>query len=254
MNTDERHMQSISFNIGDAPTELHGISGKSKNITLTDKVAGQGGRTIDANMWLPRAAEHYHISPKLSDYVLVPVPSIISELSNTNGDSVTKEELLRFHPEHGQLAYQTWKGKPTHVEHDNKDITKAKGVILDVFLRKLTGFAGNHVKVIKLLAFDRTKDERLTTAILNREINTYSLGMWFKSYTCTICNNRVGQNFGQMCSHTRPRMPVKRLINGQLAYRQCENIVGFETSAVEDPAYVVANSDIVMDVRQLNAT
>lgn len=243
------HMQSISFSLGQKPTELRGISGKSNSINLNKEVTGASeGRTIDANMWLPRAAEVYQISPKLSDYILVPVPSLISDISNTNGDSVSKAELLRFHPDQGCLAYQTWKGKPTHVEHANKDITKAKGIILDVFLRPMARYHGNHVKVIKLLAFDRTKDETLCNNILERKVNTYSLGMWFKSYTCTICNNQVGQNFGRMCVHTKPRKPIYQQPDGKLAYRQCENIIGFETSVVLDPAYVVALSDHLIDV------
>lgn len=628
-------LQSISFSVGQKPTELHGISEKSKEIALKPQITGGEGRTIDANMWLPRAAEAYHISPKLSDYILIPVPSLISDISNTNGDSVSKAELLRFQPDHGCLAYQTWKGKPTHCfpadtpiktefglrkiqnikegdsvlthknryrkvvktfdngtqwlseiicqglpenilttdnhpfwvidqrqffnktndkknkgfkdkpwselkphfrevtdiypgdylcapiciggdisvdkdfafltglhmaegsylwknkevrktksgkpssvfltlgrvetelreytlnileklqlkykiywhrinntcsiwirdsdfagtmydltgeyshkkrmkgelrkwnreslswflggyisgdgcikyqskhalvrcrtsseflavdiwhtmarlgvvarankdrkpnykeyfcpkynvmrsvssnhsyiiaaadwsayvlnkyivgkmkmkplprekthlrvivkddyilcpvkrikhkvsrrkvynfeveednsyvaggvvvhncEHQNKDITKAKGIILDVFLRPMARYTGNHVKVIKLLAFDRTKDEILCKNILDRKVNTYSLGMWFKSYTCTICNNRVGQNFGTMCVHTKPRKPIYQQLDGKLCYRQCENIIGFETSVVQDPAYVIANSDHIMDV------
>lgn len=240
-------MQSISFSLGSVPTELKGVSNKRTDVRLGKQVTGDVERTIDANLWLPRAAEHYHISPRLSDYILVPVPSVISELPNTNGDSVTKEELLRFLPDFGQLAYKTWVGKPTHVEHQNKDITKARGVIFDVFLRQLPQFAGGHVKVIKLLGFDRTKDPLLCQGILDRKINTYSLGMYFKSYECSICGAEVGQNFGRQCSHTRPRRKTYRMIDGSLAYRRCKNIVGFETSVVADPAYSVANSDIILD-------
>lgn len=243
-------MQSISFNIGQKPTELHGISNKSKDVRLGKSIIGEE-RTIDANLWLPRAAEHYHISPRLSDYILVPVPSLISELPNTNGDSVTKEELLRFHPDVGMLAYQTWRGKPTHIEHANKDITKAKGVIFDVFLRKLPGYMGGHVKVIKLLGFDRTKDPVLAQAIIDRKINTYSLGMYFKSYECSLCGNEVSQNGGHTCQHTRPRRKTYKVADGRLVYRRCKSILGFETSAVADPAYSVANSDIVLNPSDL---
>lgn len=243
----DNFMKSISFSIGSPPAELHGISNKRKDVRLGKNITGDSERTIDANLWLPRAAEHYQISPNLSDYILVPVPSVISELPNTNGDSVTKDELMRFHPDFGQLAYRTWIGKPTHVEHANKDITKAKGVIFDVFLRKLPQFAGGHVKVIKLLGFDRTKDPVLCQAILDRKINTYSLGMYFKMYQCSICGNIVGQNHGSQCMHTRPRRKTYKLADGRLAYRRCMSIVGFETSVVADPAYSVANSDIIMN-------
>tara|TARA_B100000700_G_scaffold88627_1_gene99936 strand:- start:52250 stop:52996 length:747 start_codon:yes stop_codon:yes gene_type:complete len=240
-------MKSVSFSIGAPATELKGVSNKSKDVRLGSQVTGDAERTIDANLWLGRAAEHYHISPNLSDYILVPVPSVISELPNTNGDSVSTAELLRFHPELGQLAYRSWVGKPTHVEHDNRDITKAKGVIFDVFLRKLPSFAGGHVKVIKLLGFDRTKDSVLCDAILSKRVNTYSLGMYFKAYQCSICGNVVSQNSGAPCQHTRPRRKTYKQVDGRLAYRKCLNIIGFETSVVADPAYSVANSDLILD-------
>ena len=241
-------MKSISFSIGQKPTELHGVARKG-NVRLGDSVTGGAGeRTLDANLWLPRAAEHYHISPNLSDYVIVPVPSIISELPNTNGDSVTKEELMRFKPDYGQLAYRTWIGKPTHIEHQNKDITQAKGVILDVFLRRLPAkFAGGHVKVIKLLAFDRTKDELLVDAILKRKFNTYSLGMYYKRFQCSVCGTTVSQSNARFCDHTNLRRKTYIRPDGQLVYRKCQDIIGFETSAVADPAYVAATSDIILD-------
>ena len=244
-------MKAISFSIGQKPTELHGIKNKG-DVRLGDAVTSNGERTLDANLWLPRAAEHYHISPKLSDYVIVPVPSIVSELPNTNGDSVTKEELMRFKPDYGQLAYRTWIGKPTHIEHQNKDITQAKGVILDVFLRKLPiNFAGGHVKVIKLLAFDRTKDPELVQAILDRKFNTYSLGMYYKSYRCSVCGTTVSQGNARFCNHTNLRRKTYIRPDGELVYRQCQDIVGFETSAVADPAYAIATSDILMNPSEL---
>lgn len=240
-------MQSLSFSLGAKPTELHGINTKRSDVRLAAKTAGGEERTIDANLWLPRAAEEYQISPNLNDYILVPVPSLISELPNTNGDAVTGRELTRFLPDVGMLAYQTWRGKPTHVEHANKDITKARGVIFDVFLRRLPNFNGNHFKVIKLLGFDRTKDPKLCQGILDRKINTYSLGMYFKAYQCSLCGTVVTQNSNNACSHTWPRKKTYKTPDGRLVYRKCINIVGFETSVVADPAYSVANSDIILN-------
>lgn len=242
----EREMQSTSITIGKPPTEMHGVKKQGEVELHNQATGGEGERTLNANLWLPQAAKHYQISPDLSDYILVPVPSLISDLPNTNGDSVTTEELMRFQPDQGQLAYETWRGKPTFVEHDNKDITKAKGVILDVYLRKLRKFRGNHVKVIKLLAFDRTKDSVLCNGILNRQVNTYSLGMNFGMYQCSYCGNYHGMNHGSPCLHTRPRKKTYRIGN-DLVYRKCMNIIGFETSAVADPAYTICNSDIIMN-------
>jgi hypothetical protein len=245
--SDNTLMKSVSFSIGKKPTELRGAKTKG-DLRLSSSITGaDNDRSIDANIWLPRAAEHYHISPKLSDYIMVPVPSVFSDLPNTNGDSVTRDELLKFRPDLGQLAYKTWVGKPTHVEHDNKDITKAKGVIFDCFLRAMPTFMGGHFKVIKLLGFDRTKDPVLCDAILSGKVNTYSLGMYFNSYECSICGVEVGQNRGRPCVHTRPRQKTYKMADGRLAYRKCKHITGFETSCVVDPAYVLATSDTILD-------
>ena len=42
-----------------------------------------------------------------------------------------------------------------------------------------------------------------------------------------------------------------KLPDGRLAYRMCEGLVGFETSVVLDPAYVVAQSDVIWDLSKL---
>lgn len=244
-------MQSHSFSLGAKPIELHGAANKKQQkVKLNSQVLGEEF-TIDAHTWLHGAAKEYHISSDINDYILVPVPSLISDLPNTNGDSATVQELLRFVPDAGMLAYQTWRGKPTHIEHQNKDITKAKGVIFDVYLKRLTGYMGNHVTVIKLLGFDRSKDSLLCDAILKRKVNTYSLGMFYKTYECSVCGTQVSQNSGNMCTHTKPRRKTYMTANGHLAYRRCIGIVGFETSAVADPAYVSAASDFLLDPQAL---
>lgn len=81
--------------------------------------------------YLAAAAEMYNISPRISDYVLVPVSTVLSDLPNTNGDAMTREELLKFNPQQGRIAYKTWIGKPTFLEHANQVLPGAKGIILD---------------------------------------------------------------------------------------------------------------------------
>lgn len=240
---------STSFSLGLAPVELNKASPKKK-IELTGEQAGGTARLLDANIWLPKCAEHYHISPDIRDYIVVPVPSIITSLPNTNGDSASFAQLTAFNPEFGQMSYRTWVGKPTHVEHDNKDITKAKGVILDTYLRPLPNYP-KYAKLVKLMAFDRTKDAQLVDNILKRKVSTYSMGMYYSSYTCPICAARVGKGIGSPCVHTRPGRPTYQLPDGRLAYRMCEGLVGFETSVVLDPAYIVAQSDVIWDLSSL---
>lgn len=228
--------QSNSFGLAEKAIELN------KNPEAGLQQAGASTETLtESNLWLPAAAKVYNISPKLESYVLVPVPVIFSDIPNTNGDSLTIQELLTFDPKMGQLAFKTFRGKPCHYEHANKVIEDAKGVILDVFLRPVKGFGGGkYWKLVLLMAYDRTKDPLLVNSILTGENNAYSVGFYFQAYTCSICGTRVGQGGANSpCEHTVPRKPTYEL-NGQLVYRQCHSIVGFECSVVASPAYVVA--------------
>ncbi len=243
-------IKSHSFSIGMPPVEAFKYSEKKARVSLDSNQAGGIARHLDVTTWLPQAAPHYKISGDIRDYIIVPVPSIITSVPNTNGDSASLGELTRFLPEHGMMSFRTWVGKPTHVEHDNRDITKAKGVILDTYIRPLPRHP-KHAKLVMLLAFDRTKDPYLVNKILTRKVSTYSMGMYYSSYVCPICSLRVGKGYSKPCQHTRPGRPTYQMLDGRLAYRLCENLLGFENSVVEDPAYVSAQSDILMDPTRL---
>ncbi len=245
-------MISHSFGLGFKPMELNTLSPHTNEIPLSGGVSGTGTseRISDCNYWLPYAAEHYHISRDIRDYVLVPVPAMFSDLPNTNGDSLSLGELLRFIPDYGMQMYKTFKGQPTHEEHQNKDITQAKGVILDCFLRPIA-FNSRYYKVVQLLAFDRTKDPELVNQILLRQQNAYSVGFYYSSYACSICGNVVGKGINLTpCEHTQLRRGTYRIPDGRLAYRKCRNGKGFECSVVRTPAYVSNIGTHVMNVSQ----
>lgn len=243
---------STSLSIGTSPLEMFKFKGKRETEDALKSVGyGESGSNIEANLWLPAAAEQYRLSKDMRDYVLIPVPILFSDIPNTNGDSLSMAELLRFDPELGQQMFKTFRGKPTFYEHDNQDITKSKGVILDAFMRPLRNYGkGKLFKLVELLAFDRTKDPILVNSILSGENNAYSLGFYFKSYKCSICGQRFGAGgLRNPCTHTAPKRPTYRQADGRLAYRMCEYARGFETSVVASPAYIPAISNIVMDLR-----
>ncbi len=252
-----RLMQSESFNVdGCAPAiDLHklGASKTSKSIPIADGASAGEGIDIDANVWLPQAAEHYNISPNIQDYVLAPIPATITSIPNTNGDCFTTKRMLEFIPDLGQLAYKTFKGKPTHVEHVNKDYSIAKGVIFDAYLKPLRGFGGNHARLILLLGFDRTRDPVLAEKIASNQLNTYSIGAHYNAYQCSVCGHVTEQKTMITCSHTKLKVATYLNSNRQLTYRELINFIGFECSAVEDPAFVSAhhNPNQLMDVSKL---
>lgn len=242
-------MSSLSFGSPPRATEMSKVVGKNGNVKLGSKLAGGESRDLNVGNLLAGASEVYLISKDIRDYIVIPTISMISDIPNTNGDSLSKRELLRFNPKRGCLTYETWKGMPTFVEHDNKDHTKAKGIILDSYLTALRGFKGNLVKNVRLLAFDRTKDPMLCEKLIRRELNTFSLGFTFNAYECSICGHiSYGQTF---CGHTRPKQRTYRMADGRLCYRRCMNATGFEESVVGDPAYVSNLSDILYDPRKL---
>jgi hypothetical protein len=205
-----------------------------------DEVQSTFSNVLDAHKWLPFAAEKYKISEKLSDYVVVPVSIMTTELPNRNGVAFSFEELTSFNHEYGKIAYKTWQAKPTHWEHNNSDVSKAKGVILDAAMRRIPRFEGDLWQVVLLNAFDRSKDATLANKILKREATGYSMGAWVKDYECSICAKTVKGLNGKSCGHVTKGKPEYALYNGKLAYFRAVEPIGFECSSVEVPAYVQA--------------
>lgn len=201
----------------------------------------ESGTPLNIGNWLKGASTVYDISPNLNDYVIKPVIILPSELPNRNGVGFPIQELIRFNPEMGMCAYKTFQGKPTHYEHANTNIKEAKGVIFDTFIRKLEGFGNGKLwKVLALLGWDRQKDPKLANRVLTNDLNTFSMGAWIDLYTCSVCGREMGK-----CYHLDAHSPVnfKLTGDGQLAFCEVYNPVGFETSGVEGPAFLCALSD-----------
>lgn len=265
------HFTALAFSMGQpppSPTALHGITKNGDgSITVSGKVAGDsasGSVNLDANLWLSVAAEYHGLSGDINDYILVPVPAMITDIPNTNGDSVSLKQFLAWNEDQARPAYKTWEGRPMYVEHQHKP-EWVRGLILGSYMRT-TPFPGIN-KMVLLAALDRTRDPVRVQRVLDRELNTYSMGMLYSAYTCSICGARAGRGIGSPCMHTRPRQPTKQMSDGRLVYRRCENITGFELSLLEnvggrsgidgyrqgygDPSYVSAIGDTILDPRSL---
>lgn len=256
---------ATALSIGHSPTELYGIQKNSDGtVTIGAKAAGGESQTIEANVWLPRAAEYWGLSKDINDYVLVPVPAMVTDIPNTNGDSVSLKELLAWNPEQGRQTFKTWEGKPMYVEHQHKP-EWVRGLILGTYMRPIRKFPG-YYKLVKLAALDRTRDPQRVNRVLSRELNTYSMGMFYSAFKCSVCGHIAGKGIANPCSHTRPRRPTYMMPDGKLSYRMCMGITGFELSLLEnvggrhgkdgyrqgygDPSYVNAVGDIILDPRK----
>lgn len=194
---------------------------------------------MDVPGWLQYAAEPYRISPQLRDYVIVPCTIMYNDLPNRNGIGFPFEELSAWSPDTGLISYQTWKGKPTHVEHNNKIREQAKGVIFASTMYPLPRFQGNLYAVSLLLGFDRNKDSQLANQILSGERPAYSMGAICQDYICNICEARYSRGG---CEHFKLGQPRVNVINGRLAYLQAHNFIGIECSSVAIPAYFQARN------------
>lgn len=226
-----------------AATKSKDLVVASNNITVANTQSplhALGGR-LDFLDWLPFAAKSYNISKDPADYILIPFIIMTSDLPNRNGVAFPLKELVKWAPEYGCQAFNTWKGKPTFLEHDNEDHTKAYGVIADVSMRKMEGFGNNQLwKVLHLYALDRTHDPKVTADVLSGKINAASMGAYVESYTCSVCGAEVGK-----CHHIskKERQPTFYETEGNLCFKNVHGIAGFELSLVSTPAYQICVSD-----------
>ncbi|WYW00689.1 head maturation protease [Pseudomonas phage vB_PpuM-Aura] len=224
------------------PIDVHKlVKGKDVDPKLKEMTTAKVGmpglaQAITFAEWLPFAAKTYHCSPDPKDYILVPNIVMPSEIPNRNGVGFPLQQLVRFNPETGCQGFRTAVGKGTYADHQNNTVAPlAKGVIVDSFMRPLEGFKGGVWKLLFLLAYDRSKDQALTNAILAGTRTNYSMGAYLTKYTCSIC----GRDRGQCVHLSAQKGSVNfRKVGNQLAYSQAYEPIFFETSSVEDPAFV----------------
>lgn len=187
--------------------------------------------------WLPVASEALGISRDIKDYILSPVISMPSDLPNRNQQAFPLTELTRWTTDAGCIMYKTWNGKPVHLEHNNKDPSIAKGIILNTIMRPIAGTAGNIWKVIKLAAVDRNRDSVLANDILTKKLSSWSMGAFAQDYSCSACGRYLSKGG---CDHLEYGKPKFHEVNGKLAYWNVINPCGFELSVVASPAYYSA--------------
>ena len=206
------------------------------------------GIQVDVESWLPQASKIYNISKDLNDYVVTVAEIMTSDLPNRNGIAFPLQELTKFNPDTGQLGYQSWKGKPTFFEHKNDILADAKGVIFDSALLPAPEFAGDIYKLLVLLGFDKKKDPALANDILSKRRNCYSMGAYANDYTCSICGAKVSKGG---CSHVNVNYPQFKIIDGNLAFLNVQDIIGFETSSVATPAFPRCIAEKSVDLAKL---
>lgn len=210
---------------------------------------------LDYRTWLPYSAKTYKISPHIEDYILVITPICPSDIPNRNGIGFPLNELVAFQPPPmNRQVYAAWKGCPVHLEHDNEVHERAYGVILDTKFTPITGYGKSKLwKVMGLLAIDKNKNPDIAQKVLNKEINTYSMGALVEGFSCSYCGTQVQRINGRLfhCNHISgdPQRVDWKLIQdakgSHVAYKRAHNITPIECSIVGSPAWSPALSDEV---------
>lgn len=212
-------------------------------------------KNLDYELWLPYAAKTYHISPHIESYVVIPTPICPAILPNRNGIAFPLNELTKYQPPPvARMAYKAWTGCPMHLEHDNEDCTKAYGVVLDSVLTPIKGYGGGkYWKVMGLAAIDKDKHPEIAQKLLDKEIDTFSMGALADYFTCSVCGQQVfnEKNRYRNCKHVAHSETVNfNMVNHQgqnkLAFLNAHNLSPIELSVVEDPAWTTALSDQIL--------
>ena len=196
------------------------------------------GRRIDTS-WLAGASKVFHVSDKLSDYVINDVPIVTAPLPNKNMQTFSYSELTSFDPMLHNFIYKTFARSAMHCEHDNRDPTKAKGVIFDVVLIPIPRYG--IAKVSILIGCDRTKDRDLANDILKRKRTGWSMGAIVKAFVDSITGSVVKQEGGEYKRGQRVKVGDRI----KLCHHYCTGSNFFETSSVANPADVTAHGDMM---------
>jgi hypothetical protein len=195
--------------------------------------------------WLPAAAESYHLSSDLNDYILVSLPIVTVAFPNRNLQAFAMEEMGYFCPIYGCLVYQTFNRKCCHIDHANEDPTKAKGVIVDSSLQYLPKY--NLWKINAITLWDRSKDNKLVQDIVTKKRTGYSMGATVNYFLCSICG-KVDNMDKDSCEHMKNKgglYPVRDSETPRLAFQHCSGTTFFEISSVTEPADPTALSEDV---------
>jgi hypothetical protein len=190
--------------------------------------------------WLEAAAETYNISADPRDYVLADVPIVTVDYPNRNMQAFPYEEVSYFDPLYGKMVYQTFDRKPCHIDHENKDPLKAKGVIFDASMQHVPSYGLWKIRI--LAGWDRTKDPWLVGQILSKKRTAYSMGALVEAFVCSVCG-ATDTNLRKCPCMQRGKGQV--MPTGHLVYQQCVGVNFIENSSVEDPADITADTDVI---------
>jgi len=192
--------------------------------------------------WLAAASDTYNISSDPRDYVLVDIPIVTVDIPNRNMQAFPYEEVSYFDPLYGKFVYNTFHAKPTHIDHENKDPLKAKGVIFDAALQYVPNYDVWKIRILG--GWDRTKDPWLVDQILRKKRTGYSMGALVENFVCSCCG-AVDTNVQKCPCMRRGKGAITS--ENRLVFQACCGVNFIENSSVEDPADITADTDAIWE-------
>ena len=192
---------------------------------------------------LNKNAHRYAFQYEPRDGYLYVRSRAISSRCNLNYDDFPADEIRK--------SWRSFIGKPVFVNHDNDDVVKARGVIIDAALHDdLTPDGADDAWVEVLMEVDATSFPKLAQSILSGDIERTSMGVDCEWSQCSVCDNVAFTEF-DFCDHIPDMkgMTYQRADGEVVLVRE---IVGgltfFENSLlVEDPADPTAHFIAVDD-------
>lgn len=183
---------------------------------------------------LHRFAHRHHFDYQVRPGYLYVRSRAISSRCNDNFDEFPAEEL--------EKGYRTFIGKPVFVNHNNEDISRSRGVIIDAVLHKDSNRDGTKDWWVEVLQeVDALRFPRLAAEIINGNIARTSMGTDVSHSICSACGNRATTP-AEYCAHipgSKGMMLYKRTASGQkvgeIIRETCYGLRFFENSLLVEP-------------------
>ena len=145
--------------------------------------------------------------------------AIEADKENDNGDFFPLDELI--------ASYKTFEGVPIFCNHENNDVSKAKGKVV------LAEWDDVEKSAYCTFFIDREAHAPICRAVEEGIITDVSMGTQVDYSTCSICKNRA-TDASSYCDHVKTMKG--RMLNGKKVYEKNYGLKFIELSLVTDGA------------------
>ena len=190
-----------------------------------------GARKLDVRSLLKKVASQYAVSGNPRDYIFEAIRANTTNTPNENHDGFHQTELFRFDKRIGMPVYQTYIGKPHHVNHKTENPKAARGVVIDAHYHDETpplndcprchlrtaarknrdetgihcrrcGFVVRDEFVEILVGVDTVKDPIFAKGVRTGQLSAGSMGCNCLNTSCNVCGH-IAYSRPEFCEHIR---------------------------------------------------